>query len=824
MQGRVYVRFGSSPFDRRAQKRAQLARGRAAAAKAKVVIADGMTPRGLALQMALPVGRVLGKLQDLGEEAQPDEPMDAEIAELIAQDAGMVVVRKDTRLADRVRTHIPPAEEMAKRGYPHRAPVVTVMGHVDHGKTTLLDALRGSNIAEREAGGITQGVAAFSVAMRAPHVAVGGKKRGGAMEREEEGGEGGEDAEAGRGRGKERRGKSGGGAASAPPTPPTPRSVSSIADVMTFLDTPGHALFSSMRRRGGSVTDVVVLVVDGKDGVMPQTKECVELITASGLPCIVAVTKCDVVDPASAVSRVGKQLLECGLSTTEFGGQVQAVPVSAKSGFGIQGLKDAIALEAEMLDIRADASVAGEAVVLDARMVQGQGQVVDCIVRWGSLKVGDMVVAGNEFGRIKALLTDATAAGSLNKRLMGSAEGGGSGGKKDKKGGEDVSNVFQLLPVKEVVSGTPVRLLGLKGSPDAGVDLLVVADEERAQAVLDGRARKANAQAMLAIKAADVVQRGADAEAYKLQRKKQAAYLLAVTRERRRGYLIKTGQLVPPDLLLQSWEMPLLNDPSMGRVKPVKGQRARQHGGQQTDVKLSFHTATRLAEAGESAPADAVQGPIPVAFIVKTDSSGSLAAVKDAIARIGEQVPAVLPRVVSSGVGEVTEKDVVYADEMKACILAFATKVSPPVQKAAERRKVTLKSSRVIYHLLDEVLEVLAGVLPPEDVEEVVAVAEVKAVFEMRTDKKTPGKVAGCVIIEGAFVRTASVYRVVRDGKVVGEGPLGSLQVLKEKVESVAKGKDCGIAVEGCTEYEVGDKVQAVKKSTARPKLKVRLD
>lgn len=809
--------------------------------------------------MGVKIGRVMTKLDELGEGEQqrPGEPMDPLLAELIVQDAGMKVKRVDGKLKDRARTEPPSSEEMAKLGYPHRAPIITIMGHVDHGKTTLLDALRGTNVAEGEAGGITQGIAAFSVAMRANVVATGdrrapggkGAKSDSAKTRNKKDGKpNGKAAGAASDASSDPESDTGGGAKPSSPS----NDAASQVDVMTFIDTPGHALFSSMRKRGSSVTDIVVLVVDGKDGVMPQTKECVNLILEAGLPCVVAATKCDVVDPASAIERVGKQLLECGLASEAFGGEVPIVPISARTGLGLQELKESLALQAEMLDLRADMKSHGEGVVMDCRVVKGQGQVVDAVVTWGSLKVGDVVVAGGEFGRVKAILTDAVGATSLNKRLVegssSGSDGSGSSSKKkdkDKKGknnGADAESDgggsgagFALSQVQEALPGTPVRVLGLKGTPAAGSDLLAVQDEEAAKAVLEGRKRRAQAEELLRVAAADAVKRDAARDEYKKVRQRKAAYEIAVQRERRRARLRKTGMPLPPDLAPLPWELAILKEGQTGKVvgMTATGKKSRLQGGQQNTLTMDFRQADAIATGamtGEEVTAENAGGlnsgtsaPTPVAFIIKADSAGSLTAIEDAINIIPGQTTAVLPRVVKADVGEVTENDVEYAATMGAHILAFNAKVSTAVQKMADRKKMKIRSSKVIYHLLDEVCEMLGEYLPSESEESSVAAAEVKAIFELRVTKKSdPETVAGCVIIDGTFTKGLPMYKVVRNGKTIHEAPsLASLRHLKDDVNTVSKGTECGMAVSGFTEYKVGDRIVAFDVQTKKKTLTI---
>lgn len=871
------------------------ARGLEANRGRTVVIDEGLTPRVLAQRMGLKTGKLLGRLAELGEELKPDVAMDPEVAEIIISDFGQRPKRVDNKLADRVRTVEPSAEVMAEKGYPHRAPIVTVMGHVDHGKTTLLDALRGTNVAEREAGGITQGVAAFSVPMRAQAVAVGDRAA-------PSGGKKGKKVTAAElAKQKQQLGASPAAGAADPdaeeapalphmtatpaaaaddaslsqePATPVaaPASRPAHCDVICFLDTPGHALFSSMRRRGTALTDVAVLVVDGKDGVMPQTKECVELLLESEVPTVVAVTKCDLVDADAAVTNVGKQLLALGMVTEQYGGDAPIVPISARTGMGLQALKDAIALQAELLELRAAAEAPGEAVILDARVVKGMGQVVDVIVRWGTLRVGDHVVAGNEYGRVKSLLTDAAAADSVNKRLAAGGGGGGGGGnsgnaargaagnskaegKKNKQrekdrdaGTEEAGEVtaaagaLALAPVEVAHPGTPVRVLGMRGLPPAGEDLLVVESEERAKAVLEGRTRKAQAAALTAVAAADAARRAKEREAYKQRRARKAAYDLAMQRERQRARFRKDGVEAPPELAVQPWEVIILQAGREGKVAGIgtAGNKVRQQGDQQTDVTAGYNASAPPAAGADAATssaggdgaadgsgADAAPAPAKqVVFMIKADSAAALVAVQDALARIPAQVPGVVPRVVSPAVGEVSERDVDLAADMGAHILAFNAKVSAAVQKHADRKKLKLRASRVIYHLLDEVADLLAEHLPSQTEEETLATAEVKAVFNLNAARKgEPERVAGCVISDGTFTRHADKFRLVRNGEVVAETTeLGSLQHLKDRVESVKKGQECGMSLPDVRDYVVGDRIVAVKFKTVKPKLELRFE
>jgi translation initiation factor IF-2 len=272
-----------------------------------------------------------------------------------------------------------------------RAPIVTVMGHVDHGKTSLLDALRTTDVAAHEAGGITQHIGAYRVTLPS-------------------------------------------------------------GDQITFIDTPGHEAFTEMRARGAMVTDIVVLVVAADDGIMPQTIEAIQHAKAAEVPIIVAINKID--KPEANSQRVRTDLLQHGLVVEELGGEVLAIEVSAKTKQGLDKLQEAILLQAEILDLKANPNRPAEGVVIEAELDRGRGPVATVLVNRGTLHVGDIFVAGAEWGRVRALVDD--------------------------HGNQ----------VKEAGPSTPVEVLGLQGTPSAGDDLAVVDSEGRARDVTDFRQRR----------------------------------------------------------------------------------------------------------------------------------------------------------------------------------------------------------------------------------------------------------------------------------------------------------------------------------------------
>lgn len=344
-----------------------------------VVIGETITVSELAQQMSVKAAEVVKFMFKLGTPVTINQVLDQETAQLVAEELGHnVKLVSDNALEDSL------AESLKFEGESFaRAPVVTVMGHVDHGKTSLLDYIRRAKVAAGEAGGITQHIGAYHV-------------------------------ETDRG-------------------------------MVTFLDTPGHAAFTAMRARGAKATDIVILVVAADDGVMPQTIEAVQHAKAAGVPLVVAVNKID--KPGADLDRIRNELSVQGVTSEEWGGDTPFVPVSAKMGTGVDELLEAVLLQAEILELKATPSAPGRGVVVESRLDKGRGPVATVLVQDGTLRQGDMVLCGSNFGRVRAML--------------------------DENG----------KPVKEAGPSIPVEILGLDGTPEAGDELSVVADEKKAREV-----------------------------------------------------------------------------------------------------------------------------------------------------------------------------------------------------------------------------------------------------------------------------------------------------------------------------------------------------
>ncbi len=350
----------------------------------EVVIPEVITVQELANRMAEKGAEVIKKLMALGVMATINQPIDADTAQIVVEEFG----HKVKRVADSdVEAGLGGGEDKPEDLLP-RPPVVTVMGHVDHGKTSLLDALRETNVAAKEAGGITQHIGAYQITVK-------------------------------------------------------------TGDKITFIDTPGHEAFSEMRARGAKVTDIVVLVVAANDGIMPQTVEAIRHAQAAEVPIVVAINKIDL--PGADPMKVKTALLQHGIAVEEMGGDCLCAEVSAKKRINIDKLVEAILLQAEILDLKANPNRAAEGAVVEAKMEKGRGSVATVLVQKGTLKVGDIIIAGKEWGHVRAMFNE--------------------NGKK----------VFEANPA------TPVEVLGLQGTPAAGDDFIVVADESQAKQVTNYR-------------------------------------------------------------------------------------------------------------------------------------------------------------------------------------------------------------------------------------------------------------------------------------------------------------------------------------------------
>jgi translation initiation factor IF-2 len=494
-----------------------------------------------------------------------------------------------------------------------RAPVVTIMGHVDHGKTSLLDVIRKANVAAGESGGITQHIGAYTIAV--PH----------------------------------------------------PERKNELAQI-TFLDTPGHAAFSSMRARGANVTDIVVLVVAANDGVMPQTLEALAHAKAAKVPILVAVNKID--HPNANSLRVRQQLQEKGLVPDDWGGDTIFVECSAVTKAGVDKLLEMILLQADLLELKANPNRNAKGNVIESGVSPG-GPTATVLVRKGTLHLGDVVICGEFYGKVRALINEE------GQRL------------------------------KEAGPSVAVSVLGLNGVPEAGWEFSSVDDEKAARVLAEERAQEAKSQ----------------------------------------------------DLENRS--------------------------------KVTLENLFASLEAASSKV---------LRVVVKADTQGSVEAIVEALKKI--ESDKVSMEVLHSDVGTITENDVALASASKAVILGFHTRLDSTAAEKAKHAGVQVKLYAIIYELIDQVKDSMAGLLDPDLKDTVVGSAEVRQIFEL--SKGIP--VAGCMVTAGRIVR--GKVRVRRKKDIIYEGVTQSLRRFQDEANEVRMGMECGIRIEGFGEFQVGDAIE----------------
>ncbi|HXI86528.1 MAG TPA: translation initiation factor IF-2, partial [Parvularculaceae bacterium] len=593
---------------KRAREREKLARqqrGDRQAIVREVVIPETITVQELAQRMSMRAVDLIKELMKQGQMVTANATLDADTAQLIVEDLGHTPRRVAESDVEEGLFGAPDEEDALEQ----RPPVVTVMGHVDHGKTSLLDALRRTNVVSGEAGGITQHIGAYQV-------------------------------DVGEGR------------------------------KVTFLDTPGHAAFTAMRARGAKATDIVVLVVAADDSIMPQTVEAINHAKAAGAPIIVAINKID--KPDANPQRVRTDLLQHEIQVESLGGEVQDVEVSALKKTNLNGLLEAILLQAELLDLKANPSRPAEGSVVEARLDKGRGPVATFLISRGTLKRGDIVVVGGEWGKVRALMDDR---------------------------GQQIENA---LPAQ------PVEILGLNGVPEPGDQFAVVETEARAREIADFRQRK--------------------------KREKASAKSSGASLEQMMAQL------------------------------------------QDADIKE-----------------------LPI--VIKGDVQGSVEAIVGSLEKLSTDEVRV--RILHTGVGGVSESDVILAGASSAPVIGFNVRANKDARERAERDGVEIRYYSVIYDLIDDIKGVLSGMLAPELRETFLGNAEILEVFNI----SKVGKVAGCRVTEG-LVRRGAKVRLIRDDTVVHEGELSQLKRFKDDVNEVQVGQECGMSFANYDDLKIGDVIE----------------
>lgn len=583
----------------------------AAPVSREVRIPETITVSELAQKMSVKAGELIKAMMKMGSMVTINQVLDQETAALVAEELGhKYVLLKENMLEEQLLAEVEEnAGELAVR-----APVVTIMGHVDHGKTSLLDYIRNTKVVAGEAGGITQHIGAYRVS--------------------------------------------------------TPN-----GDI-AFLDTPGHAAFTAMRARGASATDIVILVVAADDGVMPQTKEAIEHANAAGVPLIVAVNKID--KPEADLERVRSELSQYGVIAEDWGGEHLFAHVSAKTGEGIEDLLEKVLIQAEMLELKAPATGVGKGVVIESRLDRGRGSVATVLVQSGLIKKGDIMLAGMEYGRVRAMLNEH---------------------------GEEL---------REVGASTPVEVLGLSGTPNAGDEVIIVENERKAREIANFR---------------------------------------------------------------------------QGKFKEVKIAR-------QQKAKLE----NLFSNVGEGQAHS-------VNLMIKADVQGSVEALSDSLLKLSTDEVQV--KIVSAGIGGISESDAQLAIASEAIIIAFNVRAEANAKRLIEEEGVDLRYYSIIYEAIDEVKDAMTGKLSPEIKEEIIGLAEVRDVF--RSSKL--GAIAGCVVQDGLLKRSNPI-RVLRDNVVIYEGELESLRRFKDDVNEVRAGTECGLGVKNYNDVRVGDLIECYERTT----------
>ena len=572
----------------------------------KITFTGSLTVGELAAKLGKEPSEIIKKLLLLGTMATINQELDKDSIELIAGEYGVEVEEEIVFEKTEFEKY---EEEDREEDLQIRPAVVTIMGHVDHGKTTLLDSIRNTKVTEGEAGGITQHIGAYQIVANDQKI--------------------------------------------------------------TFLDTPGHAAFTTMRARGAQITDITILVVAADDGVMPQTIEAINHAKAAEVPIIVAVNKID--KPTANPDRVMQELTEHGLVPEAWGGDTIFVPVSALTGQGLDELLEMILLVTEVEELKANPNRRATGTVIEAQLDKGRGSVATLLVQNGTLRVGDPIVVGNTFGRVRAMVND------LGRR------------------------------VKEAEPSTPVEITGLNDVPQAGDQFMVFEDEKQARQVGEARAQK------------------------------------QLDEQRSEG-----SKLSLDDLFEQI---------KQGDIK---------------DINL----------------------------IVKADVQGSVEALAAALQKI--DVEGVRVKIIHTGVGAITESDIILAAASNAIVIGFNVRPDSGAKKTADVENVDIRLHRIIYKVIEEIESAMKGMLDPEFEEKVIGQVEVRQTFKV----SKIGTIAGCYVTEGKITRDSGV-RLIRDGIVIFEGEIDTLKRFKDDVKEVARNYECGITIKNYNDVKEGDIIEA---------------
>lgn len=568
-----------------------------------IVFKDGMTVGELADELNISGTDIIKKLMTLGLMLSVNQALDFENAEIIALEYNKTLKREETQDVSNFEEYeiVDNEEDLVPR-----PPIVTIMGHVDHGKTTLLDYIRDSHIASGEAGGITQAIGAYQIK-------TNGSK-------------------------------------------------------ITFIDTPGHAAFTEMRARGASVTDIVIIIVAADDGVMPQTKEAVEHALSAKVPIIVAVNKIDKLD--ANPEKIKTEMAELNITPEEWGGEYPFINISAQTGEGVEKLLETILAISEMGELKANPSRYAIGSVIESRQDKNVGGVASLLILNGTLRLGDPIVVGTTFGKIRTMKNDL---------------------------GESITSADP---------GTPVEITGLNDNPSAGDKFMAFETEKEAKEI--------------------ALKRAINAKENKFKK-----------------------DVISLDDLFS---------------KINEGQKE-------------------------------------INIVLKTDVRGSEEAVKNSLMKI--DVAGVKINVIRSGIGTITESDVVLANASNAIIIGFNVSPTNTTKEIAKEYGVDIRLYTIIYKCIEEIELAMKGMLDPEFEEKILGSAEIRKIFKF----SKVGNIAGTYITDGIIKNNASA-RLIRDGVIIYDGRVASIQREKDSVKEVKKGFECGITLDNYTDIKIGDVIE----------------
>lgn len=569
-----------------------------------IVYKEGMTVSDLAKELDVNATEIIKKLMNLGIMASLNNSLSYD-------DAEMIVIDYDKNLKSfesQDKTNFEKFEiNDDESDLKERPAIVTIMGHVDHGKTSLLDYIRNSHITTGEFGGITQHIGAYQI------------------------------------KNKERK--------------------------ITFIDTPGHAAFTEMRARGASVTDIVIIIVAADDGVMPQTEEAIDHAKAAGVPIIVAINKMD--KPGANPDKIMTEMAAYGLTPEEWGGDVIYSKISAKTGEGIDNLLDSIQLVSEMEELKANPNRYALGTVIESKLDKNVGSTVTLLVQNGTLRLGDPIVVGTTYGKVRTLKDD------LGREVM------------------------------EAGPSTPVEITGLGDVPTSGDRFMAFETEKEAKTIAENRKEQAK---------------------------------------------LKNSKL---------------------------------------NSSLSLDEIFNKIQSGIK----------EINVVLKTDVKGTEEAVKNALSKI--EVGEVRVKVIRSGVGTITESDIVLANASDALIIGFNVRPNSKTIEFAKEYNVDIRLHNIIYKLVEEMESAMKGMLDPEYEEKIIGEAEVRRLFKF----SKVGTIAGSMITSG-IVKSNSKARLIRDGVVIYDGEVNSLQKEKDQVKEVKKGFECGITLSNYNDIKENDIIE----------------